>query len=55
MVLLVLHGFAGVLWGPAGQVLLHDIVGPAQLQSAVRLIATARCSACCWARRSAAC
>ena len=42
MVLLVLHGFAGVLWGPAGKLLIHDIVGPAQLQSAVRLSATAR-------------
>lgn len=42
MVLLTLHGFAGVLWGPAGQLLIHDIVGPAQLQSAVRLSASAR-------------
>ncbi len=42
MVLLVLHGFAGVLWGPAGQVLIYDIVGAAQLQSAVRLSSTAR-------------
>jgi len=42
MVLLVIHGFAGVLWGPASQLLIHDIVGPAQLQSAVRLSATAR-------------
>ena len=42
MVLLVIHGFAGVLWGPAGQLLIHDIVGPAHLQSAVRLSATAR-------------
>jgi MFS family permease len=41
-VLLVIHGFAGVLWGPASQVLLHDIVGVKQLQSAVRLGATAR-------------
>ena len=40
--LLVLHGVAGVLWTPAGQLLLHDIVGPAQLQSAVRLNATSR-------------
>jgi len=31
-----------VLWGPASQLLLHDIVGPTQLQSAVRLGATAR-------------
>ncbi len=42
MVLLVLHGFAGVLWGPASQLFVHDIVGTAQLQSAVRLSATAR-------------
>ena len=42
MVLLVLHGFAGVLWSPSSQLLIHDIVGPAHLQSAVRLTATAR-------------
>jgi MFS family permease len=42
MVLLVIHGFAGVLWGPASQLFIHDIVGTAQLQSAVRLAATAR-------------
>jgi len=41
-VLLVIHGFSGVLWGPASQILIHDIVGPAHLQSAVRLAATAR-------------
>jgi len=41
-VLLIIHGIAGVLWSPASQVLLHDIVGPEQLQSAVRLNATAR-------------
>ena len=40
--LLIIHGCAGVLWGPASQLLLHDIVGPAELQSAVRLGATAR-------------
>ncbi|MEP7243996.1 MAG: MFS transporter [Gammaproteobacteria bacterium] len=40
--LLVIHGMAGVLWNPAAQLLLHDIVGPTQLQSAVRLTATAR-------------
>ncbi|MDP6173346.1 MAG: MFS transporter [Rhodospirillales bacterium] len=42
MVLLALHGIAGVLWAPAGQMLIHDIVGPAQLQSGVRLLATSR-------------
>ena len=41
-VLLVVHGCAGVLWGPSGQLLLHDIVGAEQLHSAVRLGATAR-------------
>jgi MFS family permease len=42
MVLLVIHGFAGVFWQTSSQLLLHDIVEPAQLQSAVRLNATAR-------------
>ncbi len=42
MLLLTVHGMAGVIWGPASQVLLYDIVGPAQLQSAVRLNATGR-------------
>jgi MFS family permease len=42
MLLLVMHGFAGVLWNPSVQLLLHDIVGPEHLQSAVRLTATAR-------------
>src|SRR4051812_10528660 len=42
MVLLVIHGCAGVLWGPASQLLIHDIVGPKELQSAVRLNATGR-------------
>jgi MFS family permease len=41
-VLLVLHGVAGVLWTPASQLLLHDIVGREHLQSAVRLNATSR-------------
>jgi MFS family permease len=41
-VLLAIHGCAGVFWGPPGQVLIHDIVGPAQLPSAVRLMATSR-------------
>jgi MFS family permease len=40
--LLIIHGVAGVLWGPASQLLLHDIVLPAELPSAVRLGATAR-------------
>jgi MFS family permease len=42
MVLLVLHGCAGVLWSTSSQMLLYDIVGPAMLPSAVRLSATAR-------------
>src|SRR4051794_40264174 len=42
MALLVLHGAAGVLWNPPSQSLIHDIVAPHQLQSAVRLGATAR-------------
>ncbi len=42
MVLLALHGIAGVLWAPAGQMLIHDIIGPTQLQSGVRLLATSR-------------
>jgi len=41
-VILVLHGCAGVLWSPASQLLIHDIVGKEQLPSAVRLNATAR-------------
>lgn len=40
--LLTLHGLAGVVWGPASQLLIHDIVGREQLQSAVRLNATSR-------------
>src|SRR4029077_15792681 len=39
-VILVLHGCAGVLWSPASQLLLHDIVGREHLPSAVRLNAT---------------
>jgi MFS family permease len=42
MVLLVIHGCAGVLWAAPGQLLLYDIVGPSDLPSAVRLNATSR-------------
>lgn len=42
IVLLIVHGLAGVLWGPPTQLLLHDIVGREGLQSAVRLNATGR-------------
>ena len=41
-VLLVIHGMAGVLWGPGSQLLIHDIVGRDQLQSAIRLNSTSR-------------
>jgi MFS family permease len=41
-VLLVVHGMAGVLWAPASQVLIHDIVGRERIVSAVRLNATGR-------------
>jgi len=41
-VLLVIHGMAGVLWGPGSQLLIHDIVGTEHLQSAVRLNSTSR-------------
>ncbi len=41
-VLLVIHGMSGVLWGPAAQLLIHEIVGPAHLQSAIRLSSTSR-------------
>jgi MFS family permease len=40
--LLVLHGCAGVTWGPSAQVLIHHVVEKPQVPSAVRLIATAR-------------
>jgi MFS family permease len=42
MVLLTLHGLAGVFWSTSSAVLLYDIVGAQQLQSAVRLNATVR-------------
>ena len=41
-VLLIVHGFAGVLWSPPTQLLLHDIVGRERVPSAVRLNATGR-------------
>ena len=40
--LLVMHGLAGVLWNPAAQLFIHDIVEEEQLHSAIRLTATAR-------------
>lgn len=39
-VLLVLHGCAGALWGPAEQMLLHDFAEPADLPGAIRMNAT---------------
>lgn len=42
MLLLVVHGLAGVIWIPASQVLIHQIVSKEQLPSAVRLGATGR-------------
>jgi MFS family permease len=42
MLLLTLHGLAGVFWSTSSSVLLYDIVGPRHLQSAVRLNATVR-------------
>ncbi len=42
VVLLVFHGLAGVLWSPAAQVFIHDIVEEQDLYSAIRLTATAR-------------
>ncbi len=42
MLILVIHGCAGVLWQTPNQMLLYEIVEPADLQSAVRLNAMAR-------------
>lgn len=41
-VLLVLHGIAGCLWGPAEQMMLYDFAGRQQLPGAVRMNATFR-------------
>jgi MFS family permease len=40
--ILLIHGAAGVINGPAAQLVVHDIVGTSQLYSAIRLNATAR-------------
>jgi MFS family permease len=42
MLLLLVHGFAGVFWQTPSQLLLHALVDRDDLQSAVRLNATAR-------------
>jgi MFS family permease len=40
--ILTVHGFAGVLWSPASQMMVHDIVGRSDLHSAVRLLSMSR-------------
>jgi MFS family permease len=40
--LLTLHGFAGVLWTPAAQLYIHQLVDERELHSAIRLTAIAR-------------
>ncbi|MGH8232308.1 MAG: MFS transporter, partial [Steroidobacteraceae bacterium] len=42
MLLLTVHGLAGVLWTAPAQVLIHDIVAPEELPSGVRLAAMTR-------------
>ena len=42
VVLLTLHGIAALFHGPATQMIMHDMVGREDLQSAVRLSATSR-------------
>jgi MFS family permease len=42
VVLLLLHGIAGTIFDPAGQLIIYDMVGPDHLQSAIRLAASAR-------------
>jgi MFS family permease len=42
VVILLIHGAAGVIGAPAVQLILHDMVGSTQLQSAIRLNATSR-------------
>lgn len=42
VVILTIHGFAGVLWNPSSQLLIHDIAGRDNLQSAVRLMSMSR-------------
>jgi MFS family permease len=41
-VILLIHGAAGVISAPANQLIIHDIVGPQALPSAIRLNATSR-------------
>src|SRR2546423_10132466 len=42
VVLLVVHGFAGVIGAPATQLVIHDMVPPEDLPSAIRLNASSR-------------
>ena len=42
VVILLIHGAAGVIIGPAAQLILHDMVGKVQLGSAIRLNASSR-------------
>jgi MFS family permease len=42
VVILAIHGMAGVVGGTASQLIIHDIVGPGHLHSAVRLNASSR-------------
>ncbi len=42
VVLLTIHGLAGVIWATPGQIIVHDMVPKEALQSAVRLNSTAR-------------
>lgn len=42
VVILVIHGMGSLFWNTPSQLLIHDIVGPEQLPSAVRLNATGR-------------
>ena len=42
VVILLVHGAAGVVQAPSSQLIIHDMVGPADLPSAIRLLASAR-------------
>jgi MFS family permease len=42
VVILAVHGMAGVVGGTASQLIIHDMVGPGHLHSAVRLNASSR-------------
>ncbi|HTI41607.1 MAG TPA: MFS transporter [Vicinamibacterales bacterium] len=42
VVLLIVHGFAGVIGAPATQLIIHDMVPPEDLPSAIRLNASSR-------------